>query len=1539
MALKAIHHNTEKHFKNHTFMRKHFYRLICMPVVAAMALSVAHGQEKVNTALYPDYSPRVSADYTLMKPMAETGEKRPDFVNNAATKYFPPIFYQVGGSCGSASRIGYMFTYEINRYRDLNAALPENQYPTHFTWLLTNSSSNKETMAIYNGVPNAVTYGGSTYSSLFGIQDCADADYGWMQGYDKWFNAMNNRLERNANFPISVESEEGREAVKNWLWNHNGNPDYPGGGVCGIGLASGQMVIDYVPQSANNKLNANMVTERYVAKWGPTVDHAMTIVGYDDNIEFDLDDNGVVGEKDKDEVGAWIVVNSWGAYWMGNGIVYCPYKNAVPSAASKDYYCPEIYYIRRNYRPLRTIKILMEYNRRSEIKLSAGVSADLNATEPDETVEFEHFRYAGDGTGATVAPEIPMLGRWADGELHHEPMEFGYDLTDLSAKFDTRKPLKYFFIIETKQNAIGSGILHSCSMMDYEFDKEGIETLFDIETDGMTIESKGKKTVISVVVKGESLNAPRNFAFDEEGAPCWEAPAPSAYPLVGYNLYIGNSLLVRLDADATKHVPYDGSGSFWQLEAIYQHPTGEIVSEKVQTQANRFHGKAITTNNVRKFTNSGFVIKDIFKQRYEQATIEYWIKSTQFTNYNQQIGPGWGDFMIHTSASRQLIAGWTQNNRVVSPNNALKANRWQHVAIVVNGNKMTAYVDGQKVGEVTGGTSGIGGFGDLVVGAEGTNGLTSQIDELRIWCTARSQREILAMMPYEVNNAPTTPGLLAEFTMNDPAGQAPTDATGRYTTEKLESGSQLISRDASFMTDKRTLKAAFELPAGPLYANAPIAIANTSSANAIRFEWINSDEPGKTLSLETPTYIFTKTGEKTVTLTATDIAGNTQSIEKTFTVEAMPKATPDFTVPAVIAVGKRVTFINNTTPAEGCAYEWTLTGTDKEKATTPNVAVTYNESGEYTVTLKATNAAGSTTCSKKITVLSQAPEAAFRVTPSTILKGETIQLIDETKNQPTAWHWSITNEAFHYVAHEANTDFTLTEPGVYNVTLAASNGMGSNEKTVQRGVVVCNADGGTGLNFSGEGKEMVSFRNPINPTATGSVTLEWWMYAKGNKSGAQHIGSTASELLLTATETGALSIQLGGKTFKSPDGFITPSEWHHYALVLTKGVDPNYSLDRVSADLYKDGKHFAIVNIPGKWPAITGNFVLGGTDAPMSAVIDELRVWNSALTQEEIVKFGNEPIADVAAAMADHKLALYADFNQNGGDVKDATTNNNTGTRTGFGPDGDAWTPSLGIFCMSSAKGKDLTATYLTNYQAPFLHTNTPLNPAADQYMELLRDDETSRWILENSIESGKVTTEMGVDTKTDGMMVVVTKMFDFAGELNDHKIYQTVTLPAGYYVFGAVPVEMHSDQPNYIVTALGQGLPNSSDLRRKALSYTALNNTETAFSLTKESEVSLGLVMNSRGEGQQHISRFYLEQKITNDNFAWTGIAQSTADAALSIRSVAGGISLSAATPAAAAIYTPSGLCVYRAVICGTRFVELPAGLYIANGKKMLVR
>ena len=116
---------------------------LCLWAGCAIAASSYAQDVPVNREKYRDYvdpQKAYSPEPRLMKYVSMQGESKsrqamrkvaaselPAYWNNADTKYFPPVFNQSGGSCGSASRIGYMFTHEINALRDLSASDPDNQ--------------------------------------------------------------------------------------------------------------------------------------------------------------------------------------------------------------------------------------------------------------------------------------------------------------------------------------------------------------------------------------------------------------------------------------------------------------------------------------------------------------------------------------------------------------------------------------------------------------------------------------------------------------------------------------------------------------------------------------------------------------------------------------------------------------------------------------------------------------------------------------------------------------------------------------------------------------------------------------------------------------------------------------------------------------------------------------------------------------------------------------------------------------------------------------------------------------------------------------------------------------------------------------------------------------------------------------------------------------------------------------------------------------------------------------------------------------------
>ena len=102
-------------------MKKSLFLILCLvPVLNAMAqieeYTMPDGKVvKIDRSVFPNLRYDVSskpqpADYVARrKARAKQGEvKLPPFVNNGQDKYFPPIFNQDGGSCGSAQSIGYM---------------------------------------------------------------------------------------------------------------------------------------------------------------------------------------------------------------------------------------------------------------------------------------------------------------------------------------------------------------------------------------------------------------------------------------------------------------------------------------------------------------------------------------------------------------------------------------------------------------------------------------------------------------------------------------------------------------------------------------------------------------------------------------------------------------------------------------------------------------------------------------------------------------------------------------------------------------------------------------------------------------------------------------------------------------------------------------------------------------------------------------------------------------------------------------------------------------------------------------------------------------------------------------------------------------------------------------------------------------------------------------------------------------------------------------------------------------------------------------
>ncbi len=379
--------------------------------------------------------------------------------DNSRVIYFSGIYSQGVWNCNQASSIWTMFTYEINYLRNLNSSLPENQYSPMAVYNLLNYGNAGQGVSYFdswnlvkaNGTPGAPDFGVESQNSQI-----------WMTGYDKYYRAMKNRIDEV--FAIDVETPDGLLNLKHWLNDHlNGSQI---GGVANFQIGSGAMVIPQIPLDKGLEEEGQYI----VIKYDPNVGHAMTFVGWNDSVRYDvngdgrytnnidINGDGAVTLKDW-EIGALLVVNSWSPGWGNAGKVWVMYR--LLAEETKDggiwNHAAMVVKPKKVYDPLLTVKAKIRYNKRNQLKLQVGVSSDINANGPERVMDYPSFNYQGD--------TLPMQGFTG---VDSDVIEIGLDITPLMNSIPLNGQARIFLeVVQKSSDTKGSGKVESFSVMDY----------------------------------------------------------------------------------------------------------------------------------------------------------------------------------------------------------------------------------------------------------------------------------------------------------------------------------------------------------------------------------------------------------------------------------------------------------------------------------------------------------------------------------------------------------------------------------------------------------------------------------------------------------------------------------------------------------------------------------------------------------------------------------------------------------------------------------------------------------------------------------------------------------------------------------------------------------------------------------------------------------------------------------------------------------------------------------------------------------------
>ncbi len=370
----------------------------------------------------------------------------PSSLDNSTKPYFRPVFSQTDGCCAQASGIAYNFTYEMNRERGTSANVSTNQFPTHYTYNFLNGGSGANGSWYTDGWEIIKANGCPTVSAYGGL--ATGGATRWYSGYTNYESDMNNRVKDY--FAIDVNTPEGLETLKHWMYDHlDGSSD---GSIANFAAGVSDVF--------------NMTSDNKIIEWGHSVNHAMTFVGWDDNISYDfsgdgnitndvdINNDGVVDMKDW-ERGALIMVNSWGTYWGNGGKAYVMYKLLAEPVENGGIHANKVYgiHVKAAQTPQLIMKIKIAHSSRQLIKISAGISENTSDTEPEHVLNFPLFSKQGG--------DYPMNGS------NSTPIEIALDVSSLLTYVNSGEDAKFFLkITEDDIYSGGSGQISDFSIKD-----------------------------------------------------------------------------------------------------------------------------------------------------------------------------------------------------------------------------------------------------------------------------------------------------------------------------------------------------------------------------------------------------------------------------------------------------------------------------------------------------------------------------------------------------------------------------------------------------------------------------------------------------------------------------------------------------------------------------------------------------------------------------------------------------------------------------------------------------------------------------------------------------------------------------------------------------------------------------------------------------------------------------------------------------------------------------------------------------------------
>jgi PGF-pre-PGF domain-containing protein len=284
----------------------------------------------------------------------------------------------------------------------------------------------------------------------------------------------------------------------------------------------------------------------------------------------------------------------------------------------------------------------------------------------------------------------------------------------------------------------------------------------------------------------------------------------------------------------------------------------------------------------------------------------------------------------------------------------------------------------------------------------------------------------------------------------------------------------------------------------------PMDVQFTDSSTGTPTSWNWSFGDGGLSTAQHPVHTYETAGTYTVLLNATNAGGSNITTRTDYITVTVPAPVANFTgTPTSGTAPLTVTFTDVSTNAP---TSWNWTFGDGSTSGEQHPVHIYQINGTYTVSLTATNAAGSGNFTKTdyITVSTGVitPIANFTGTPTSGVAPLTVTFTDSSKNAPTSWTWDFGDGNTSVEQHPVHI-YQIN--GTYTVSLTATNAAGSGNLTKTNYISVTSGVVPPVANFAGT---PTSGKAPLPVTFTDSSTntpTSWsWNFGDGSTSVEQH---------------------------------------------------------------------------------------------------------------------------------------------------------------------------------------------------------------------------------------------------------------------------------------------------------------------------------------------------------------------------------------------------------------------------------------------------